>query len=170
MGRIVGNKQMERLVALLQSHNGEVVCGGEFDLETRYIAPTVLRVSLNSCVMQVGTSSTALSFKDELFGPVLPVCEVPDVDAAVAIIRGRPKPLALYVFSASSRTQEKILKTTRCANTPVPQGRLLCFFCTLVKKRRNLSCPCRRVVCDSPHPERLGSPRDPAWLFVSCAD
>ena len=44
----------------------------------------------------------------ELFGPVLPVCTVPDVATAVDIVRRRPKPLALYLFSSRRRTQLQV--------------------------------------------------------------
>ncbi|WP_260860647.1 aldehyde dehydrogenase family protein [Mycobacterium tilburgii] len=40
---------------------------------------------------------------EEIFGPILPVLVVESLDAAVAFVNGRPKPLAVYVFTASSR-------------------------------------------------------------------
>ena len=41
----VGDKQMERLVELLKSHGGTVVCGGQYDVKDRYIQPTVIQVT-----------------------------------------------------------------------------------------------------------------------------
>jgi aldehyde dehydrogenase (NAD+) len=40
---------------------------------------------------------------DEIFGPVLPILGIDSTEAAVAFVTARPKPLALYVFTASSR-------------------------------------------------------------------
>ena len=34
-------------------------------------------------------------------GPLMPILEVEDLDQAIRIIRSKPTPLALYVFSAS---------------------------------------------------------------------
>ena len=43
-----------RMVGLLESTKGKVVCGGETDEATRYIAPTVIvDVSPNEKMMQV---------------------------------------------------------------------------------------------------------------------
>ena len=36
---------------------------------------------------------------DEIFGPILPVMRVKDVDQAIAFVNARPKPLALYLFT-----------------------------------------------------------------------
>ena len=54
---------------------------------TRYIAPTVL----------AGVDSGAAVMGEEIFGPILPVLAVDDVDEAIAFINERDKPLALYV-------------------------------------------------------------------------
>jgi len=45
--------------------------------------------------------------KEEIFGPVLPVIPVDDVDAAVRYINARPTPLALYVCSSSRAVFDK---------------------------------------------------------------
>ena len=37
--------------------------------------------------------------QEEIFGPILPVLAVDDVDEAVAFVNARPHPLALYVFT-----------------------------------------------------------------------
>jgi acyl-CoA reductase-like NAD-dependent aldehyde dehydrogenase len=39
---------------------------------------------------------------EEIFGAVLPLVPVTDVDAAIAFIQRRPKPLAIYVFADDS--------------------------------------------------------------------
>jgi len=35
-GRIVGDSQMKRLIGLLQTHGGKVVCGANYDTKARY--------------------------------------------------------------------------------------------------------------------------------------
>lgn len=54
-----------------------------------FLAPTVLTdVDPKTKVMQ-----------EEIFGPVLPIVPVKNVDEAIDFINEREKPLALYVFS-----------------------------------------------------------------------
>jgi aldehyde dehydrogenase (NAD+) len=79
-----------------------VVTGGTHDRASRYLAPTVLAdVSPEAPVMQA-----------EIFGPVLPIVGVPDLDAAIAFINERDKPLALYAFTESERTKQRLAEET----------------------------------------------------------
>lgn len=100
LARIVNDRQFDRLVTLL---DGETVAiGGQTDRDGRFIAPTVLdAVSWEAPVMQ-----------DEIFGPILPVLTYRSIDEAIGHINARPKPLALYVFSKDSDTQERVLAQT----------------------------------------------------------
>jgi aldehyde dehydrogenase (NAD+) len=98
--RIVNDRHFRRLEALLG--DGTHALGGETDAEQRYIAPTVLReVALDAPVMA-----------EEIFGPVLPVLPVADVNEAIDFVNERDRPLALYVFSGSSDTQDRVLTHT----------------------------------------------------------
>lgn len=47
--------------------------------------------------------------QEEIFGPILPVCAYPDLDAALAEVQGRDRPLALYVFSNKRDVVERVL-------------------------------------------------------------
>ncbi|MEU5340551.1 aldehyde dehydrogenase family protein [Streptomyces sp. NPDC020766] len=99
-GRIVNERHFDRLSGLLDS--GRVVVGGDSDRATKYIAPTVLAdVDPDSPVMG-----------EEIFGPVLPIVTVPGLDEAVEFINDRDKPLALYVFTESDVTRERLAAET----------------------------------------------------------
>ncbi|WP_017586285.1 aldehyde dehydrogenase family protein [Nocardiopsis ganjiahuensis] len=99
-GRIVNERHFDRLRALLES--GEVVAGGRTDREDLYIAPTVLGdVSPDTPVMA-----------EEIFGPILPVIRVPDLDAAIRFVNERDKPLALYGFTNSEATKRRLTTET----------------------------------------------------------
>ena len=99
-GRIVNERHFDRLTALLDS--GRTVLGGTHHRADRYLAPTVLAdVSPDSPVM-----------REEIFGPVLPIVPVPDLDAAIAFINDRDKPLALYAFTESDHTKHRLLTET----------------------------------------------------------
>jgi len=100
LARIVSDAHLDRLAKLLES--GETVVGGRVDRADRYVAPTVLRnVSPDSPAMQ-----------EEIFGPILPVLTVPDVDTAIGFVNARPKPLALYVFTNRQEVEDAVLSRT----------------------------------------------------------
>jgi aldehyde dehydrogenase (NAD+) len=109
--RIVNDAHFRRVEGLLSS--GTAVVGGATQPGERYIAPTVLRdVEPDSAVMA-----------EEIFGPILPILPVGDVDEAIRFVNERDDPLALYVFSDSSAVQERVLAETTsggvCVNTTV---------------------------------------------------
>ncbi|MFD0277391.1 aldehyde dehydrogenase family protein [Kitasatospora sp. NPDC127111] len=99
-GRIVNERHFDRLTALLA--DGRLVTGGGHDRDARYLAPTVLAdVDPEAAVMRA-----------EIFGPILPIVAVPDLDAAIAFINERDKPLALYAFTESERTKRRLTEET----------------------------------------------------------
>ncbi|HZD64743.1 MAG TPA: aldehyde dehydrogenase family protein, partial [Acidimicrobiales bacterium] len=100
--RIVNDAHWERLTALLARSRAAVAHGGGTDRSSRYLAPTVLR----------GVEPDDPVMEEEIFGPILPVLAVDDLEEAAAFVRSRPKPLALYVFSRSSPTVDAVLEGT----------------------------------------------------------
>lgn len=99
-GRIVNERHFDRLSGLLAS--GTVAAGGRSDRSARYIEPTVL----------TGVSPDSPVMCEEIFGPILPVVEVEDLDEAIDFIVARDKPLALYAFTRSGATRERLLAET----------------------------------------------------------
>src|SRR5688572_16046286 len=102
-GRIVNEHHYDRLAGLLDAGGFEaVVTGGVGNRDERYLAPTVL----------AGVEPTAAVMQDEIFGPILPVIAVRDVDEAIQFVNDRPHPLALYVFSDDDGTAERVIDNT----------------------------------------------------------
>jgi aldehyde dehydrogenase (NAD+) len=102
-GRIVNASHFRRLTGLIDAGGFDrLVVGGERDEAARYIAPTVLS----------GVAPDAAVMGEEIFGPILAVRTVPDVDAAMDEINAGDKPLALYAFTGSKRTAERIVAGT----------------------------------------------------------
>ena len=98
--RIINQRHFYRLTELLK--DGEILLGGDTNLETLYIAPTVIeRVSWKDKVMQ-----------EEIFGPILPVFEYTHLSEAIDLVNKQPKPLALYFFSSNKKNQEWVLQET----------------------------------------------------------
>ncbi len=89
--RIVNQRHYVRVMGLMRGATAAV--GGLGDAETLRIAPTLLTdVTPDSPCMQ-----------EEIFGPVLPVLTYTKLAEAEAFVLSRPKPLACYIFSKSSR-------------------------------------------------------------------
>ena len=103
LARIVDDRHVERLAGLLAGVGPDrLVTGGRVDRATRYVAPTVVRTA--------GGDDPLMH--DELFGPILPVITVRDVGAAIAAVRARDKPLALYVFTEDTGVAERVVAET----------------------------------------------------------
>lgn len=110
---VAAGARLDGLVQAAVAQGARLVVGGQVDAAARRMAPTVLAdVREDSPVMA-----------EEIFGPVLPVLTYRDLDEAIARIRARPKPLALYVFSQSRRNVERVLGQTTaggsCVNNAV---------------------------------------------------
>lgn len=85
--RIINEANYKRILGLIQQAN--IIFGGQYDDELRYIAPTLLdQVTWEDSIMQ-----------EEIFGPVLPIMTYSDLDQVYTKIRSGEKPLAAYLFS-----------------------------------------------------------------------
>ena len=99
-GRIINHKQFERLVQLLNVEKEQVTYGGKYDIEDRYIEPTVLEnIHWTSPIME-----------DEIFGPILPIMPYDQLQSAIDHVRKLPKPLAAYFFSEHEKAIDYFLE------------------------------------------------------------
>jgi len=110
-GRIVNARHFARLMNYLG--DGKIAHGGVPDANDLFLAPTILTdVPPDSTVMQ-----------EEIFGPILPVLQFDRLDDALALLRGRPTPLALYLFTSDRAAEARSLSETRsggvCVNDVV---------------------------------------------------
>ena len=102
-GRIVNHDHFDRLRSLLDDERrGTLALGGGHDAATRFIAPTVL----------VDPEPGAMVMDEEIFGPILPIISVDDVDDAIEYVNDRPHPLALYVFADDDELVERVIRRT----------------------------------------------------------
>ena len=89
LARLVDPGAFARVKGLLDDavqRGAKVVVGGQRQPTERYLAPTVL----------VDVPADAPVLQEEIFGPVLPVVTYRTLEDALAYVRSRPKPLALY--------------------------------------------------------------------------
>ncbi|WP_058300664.1 aldehyde dehydrogenase [Gorillibacterium timonense] len=98
-GRIVNERQFDRLAAILEADSARVLSGGMLEREELYIEPTLLDTA----------SWSDAAMQDELFGPILPILSFRQVEEAIEQVNSRPKPLALYLFTEDSRVEQEVL-------------------------------------------------------------
>ncbi|MBZ4188511.1 aldehyde dehydrogenase family protein [Niabella beijingensis] len=108
-GRIINPKHFHRLKGLMEGQ--QLLHGGEHNEDQLFIAPTLIdNPSLESPVM-----------KEEIFGPLLPVIGYETEEAAMAVIRQNPDPLAFYVFTNDKKEADRWLQQVPfgggCVNT-----------------------------------------------------
>lgn len=102
-GKIINRKHYDRLLGLITQQ--KIVFGGKHDEETLRIEPTILdHVTGDDAVMQ-----------EEIFGPLLPILSVSDMNEAYHFVQSRPHPLALYLFTNNAGVEKRFL-------TQVPFG------------------------------------------------
>ena len=89
--RIVNSDAFTRLKNLLSQ--GDVIEGGIFEENERYIAPTIIDNVLPEYDIM----------KEEIFGPILPVLTFENIDEVVHFVNSNEKPLAFYYFSRNIR-------------------------------------------------------------------
>lgn len=104
-GRIVNENHWKRIMGLIESSKGELVLGGphEADQASKFIPLTVFK--------NVRADDSIMS--EEIFGPVLPVVPVEDVQEAVRFVNERDQPLALYTFTSKKDVEKYIIQYTR---------------------------------------------------------
>ncbi|MGY6554408.1 MAG: aldehyde dehydrogenase family protein [Wenzhouxiangella sp.] len=101
---IINPRHFKRIQGLLGS--GRVAVGGRVDEARNRIEPTVLvDVAPDSPVMQ-----------EEIFGPILPILTVADLDEAMAFILERDKPLAAYLFTRNKDSEQRFVESISSGN------------------------------------------------------
>jgi len=95
-GRIINHKEFNRLSGLIDDQ--KLYFGGEKIEEKLKISPTILtNVTWDDDVMQ-----------EEIFGPILPVLTYSKISEIVNIVKDKPRPLSLYLFTEDINLQKKI--------------------------------------------------------------
>lgn len=103
--RIVNAKHFHRINDLLKDAvdrgaTPEII--GTINEEINFMAPVILS----------GVEVGAKILEEEIFGPVLPILTFRNQEEILQQINGRPKPLALYIFSRRKTFTEYILQNT----------------------------------------------------------
>ncbi|WP_416414281.1 NAD(P)-dependent benzaldehyde dehydrogenase MdlD [Pantoea sp. App145] len=109
-GKIVSERQVDKLAGYLQNTQGKVVTGGQYDRVTRQFSPTIVAdVNWDDALMQ-----------DEIFGPILPVLTYDNLeDCRQKIIAHHAKPLAIYAFSRDESSALAFIKTVQSGDAQI---------------------------------------------------
>jgi aldehyde dehydrogenase (NAD+) len=103
-GRVINQRHCQRIANYFT--DGEIVSGGESDIETCYIAPTIIiNPPLDSALMT-----------DEIFGAILPIVTIESFDEAKVFVKQREKPLSAYIFSRNTEQVEQWINEISAGN------------------------------------------------------
>jgi len=110
--RIVNNRHFNRLNGILQEavvKGAKVEIGGQTDGAENYIAPTLLsEVDDSMRIMQ-----------EEIFGPILPIVRFTTNEEAIAHIKSREKPLAMYINSSKEKNIKYFMDNSSAGGTVI---------------------------------------------------
>ena len=70
-------------------------------------------------VALLNISEDALIMQEEIFGPILPIVAINDIDSTIRYINERPMPLALYWFGKNKEVKQQILNETRSGGVTI---------------------------------------------------
>lgn len=103
--RLVNKKHWLRMGALLEdalAKGATLEFGGQVSEADHFFHPTLLtHVPQDSKLME-----------EEIFGPILPIVTYTSLTEVIAFVNNRPKPLALYLYSQSSKEQQLVTAAT----------------------------------------------------------
>ncbi len=104
---IVNARHYERLAGYLEDAVAKgascvPLCDVEADAGRRRFPPVAL----------LGARDDMRVMQEEIFGPILPIIPYQAIDAAIAHVNQRPRPLALYVFDEVSARVDRVLAET----------------------------------------------------------
>ena len=117
-GSIINDNQFNRIKHLLEQakNNDQIIYGGEYDVSEKRISPTLIKID----------SRKDQLMKEEIFGPLLPILCIKNLNEAISDFKSLPKPLAIYLFGGNEKDQAKILSMTSsggvCFNDVVLQA------------------------------------------------
>ncbi len=99
---IVSERHAARLIDMVADARGKgarILAGGAADAGTRFVAPTLLDAVTPA--MRVA--------QEEIFGPILPVYAIADLDAGIAHVNAGAAPLASYFFGKDGAAADRFL-------------------------------------------------------------
>ena len=116
--RIINEFHTDRIGKLITTAGGEILCGGTFNIENKYISPTII----------LNPDKESEIMKEEIFGPVLPVYSYDDISEAINFINSKEKPLTVYYFGKTGSANERRVANETSSGTFMTNEMLLQFL------------------------------------------
>jgi len=114
---MINDAQFARIEAWLEdaiTKGGELISLGNKSEKHLRLKPLTLLVN---------TDPSMEIMQQEIFAPILPILTYKTIDEAIELIKSRPRPLALYLFSHDKELQNQVVKETHsggvCINDTV---------------------------------------------------
>ncbi|MDE0853380.1 MAG: aldehyde dehydrogenase family protein [Nevskia sp.] len=110
--RIINQRHFERIRELIddaRAKGASIVFGGQSNAAGRFIAPTII----------TGVRDDMKIAHDEVFGPVIAVLPFRQREDVLRTVRGKPKPLALYIYAKDRAEIDYYLRHTTSGSTVV---------------------------------------------------
>jgi aldehyde dehydrogenase (NAD+) len=104
--RIVNDRHFMRLKSYMDDaleRDAIIEFGGNLNNKDNYIEPTIVS----------NLSDDADLWKNEIFGPILPLRTFKKIEEPIDYINKGEKPLALYMYSSNKKNTKKVERTTR---------------------------------------------------------
>ncbi|KAK9228034.1 hypothetical protein WN944_020981 [Citrus x changshan-huyou] len=104
ISRIINEYHFERLRKVLEDPlvADAIVHGGLLDKENLFIEPTIL----------LDPPLDAEIMTEEIFGPILPIITLNNIQESIEFINSRPKPLVIYAFTKDETFKKQIVSGT----------------------------------------------------------
>ncbi|GLS89516.1 aldehyde dehydrogenase [Psychromonas marina] len=106
-GNVINQRQYSRLLSVLDDAKQK---GATITSATEYALDSEGRKMPTQLVTNVRADMTIL--QDEIFGPLLPIIAYKDLGEAIDHINNNDRPLALYIMSFDTQTQQSIIQQT----------------------------------------------------------
>ncbi|HCU64733.1 MAG TPA: coniferyl-aldehyde dehydrogenase [Rheinheimera sp.] len=102
----------ERHYQRLQNYLTEAKAAGARVISCLDVTPKQQQQRLMPLTLVLNAPLDSALWREEIFGPVLPVYGYQHIEEALHFVQQRPKPLALYLFSDNSALQQQVLQHT----------------------------------------------------------
>ena len=115
---IINDMQFNRLKKLIEGSKDrdQIIYGGDMNEDERKISLTLIELKNKEDPLM----------KEEIFGPLMPIISINNLDEGINIIREKPHPLAIYMFGGNQQEKENLLSKTRsgsiCLNDVILQA------------------------------------------------
>ncbi|ARK12643.1 aldehyde dehydrogenase family protein [Fibrella sp. ES10-3-2-2] len=110
--RIVNQRHFQRVKGLIDDaarKGATVLMGGRTNEADNFVEPTLID----------GVTDDMQIMQEEIFGPLLPVVTMKNLDEALAHINSRKKPLALYIHSRKQEHIDYLINRTSAGDTVI---------------------------------------------------